>query len=46
MSERFTSVNITPAVRDKARVTKAKLDVTWPEFIELAAEELDPDTED
>lgn len=31
------------STRDSARVTKAKLGVTWDRFIEMAAEELDPD---
>lgn len=29
--------------RQKARITKAKLGVTWDKFVEQAAEELDPD---
>lgn len=31
--------------RDKARVTKAKLGMTWDEFVKRASEELDPDTD-
>ncbi|WP_256504379.1 hypothetical protein [Halorussus salilacus] len=31
------------STRDEARVTKAKLGVTWDEFVQKAAEELDPD---
>ncbi len=31
--------------RDTARVTKAKLGLTWGEFLDHAAEELDPDEE-
>lgn len=33
----------TESTRDEARVTKAKLGVTWDEFVQMAIEELDPD---
>lgn len=33
------------STRDRARVTKAKLGVTWDEFVKQAIDELDPDTE-
>ena len=29
----------------KARITKAKLGMTWSEFVDTAADELDPDSE-
>lgn len=32
------------STRDEARVTKAKLGITWDEFVQRATEELDPDT--
>lgn len=32
--------------RDKARVTKAKLGVTWDEFVHRAAMVLDPDADE
>jgi hypothetical protein len=31
------------STRDEARVVKAKLGVTWDEFVQMAIEELDPD---
>jgi len=34
------------STRHEARITKAKLDMTWDEFVAHAAEELDPDTDD
>lgn len=45
MSELKTKIYHTDETRDKARVTKAKLGLTWDEFIDLAAEKLDPDNE-
>jgi hypothetical protein len=41
----YTTIRTSEDVRDKARVTKAKLCMTWDEFVERAAETLDPDTE-
>jgi hypothetical protein len=32
--------------RNKARITKAKLGLTWSEFLNHAADELDPDNND
>jgi hypothetical protein len=46
MGESKSRVPVYESTRDKARVTKAKLGVTWDEFVDRAAEELDPDTED
>lgn len=37
-------IQATESTRNKARVTKAKLGLTWDEFVDKAAEELDPDT--
>ncbi|WP_174811860.1 hypothetical protein [Salinadaptatus halalkaliphilus] len=36
-------IQATESTRDEARVVKAKLGVTWDEFIQKATEELDPD---
>ena len=44
MSERAT-IRVPAPNRDEARVTKAKLGMTWGEFLDRAADELDPDTE-
>lgn len=44
MPERAT-IRVQPQYRDSARVTKAKLGVTWGEFFDRAADELDPDEE-
>ncbi len=33
----------TKSTRDEARVTKAKLGITWDEFVQRATVELDPD---
>jgi hypothetical protein len=38
----YTTIRTSEDVRDKARVTKAKLCMTWDEFVERAAETLDP----
>lgn len=39
-------IQATETTRDEARVTKAKLGMTWDEFVAKAAEELDPDNQD
>ena len=39
-----TTVTMTGDARDHAREVKNKLDLTWPEFLRRAADELDPDT--
>lgn len=44
MDERST-IRVARLTRDDARVTKAKLGVTWDEFIDRAVDELDPDGE-
>lgn len=36
-------IQSTESTRDEARVIKAKLGLTWDEFIQRAVEELDPD---
>lgn len=36
-------IQATESTRDKARVVKAKLGLTWDEFVQKAVEELDPD---
>lgn len=35
-------IQATESTRDEARVTKAKLGLTWDEFVQKATEELDP----
>jgi hypothetical protein len=37
------TIRVKEPARDQARVTKAKLGVTWSEFLDRAADELDPD---
>ena len=44
MGERST-IRVHQRTRNDARVTKAKLGLTWSEFVALAAAELDPDEE-
>jgi len=44
MPERAT-IRVPIQNRDSARVTKAKLGMTWGEFLDQAAHELDPDGE-
>lgn len=44
-SNEYRVISATEEARQKARVTKAKLDMTWSEFIDHAADALDPDTE-
>lgn len=41
----LATIRVDPGIRDDARITKAKLGVTWSEFIDRAAGELDPDEE-
>jgi len=41
--EGYVSVKTDRESRRQARVTKAKLEMTWSEFLERAADELDPD---
>lgn len=43
MGEVQPRIGATEETHHKARVTKAKLGVTWDEFVQMAAEELDPD---
>lgn len=45
-SDNRATLRVRPSTRDEARVTKAKLGVTWSEFLDRAAEELDPDSSD
>ena len=42
MPERAT-IRVPAPDRDEARVTKAKLGITWGEFLDRAATELEPD---
>lgn len=39
----YVNVKINEETRRRARVTKAKLGITWSEFVARAADELDPD---
>jgi hypothetical protein len=41
--EGYVNVKTDRESRRQAKVTKAKLEVTWSEFLERAADELDPD---
>lgn len=38
----LSTIRVPKRTRDDARVTKAKLGVTWDEFLKRAADELDP----
>lgn len=40
----YIGVRVREEVRNDARVTKAKLGVTWSEFLNRAANELDPES--
>jgi hypothetical protein len=40
------SLPVEEETRDRARVTRSKLGVTWDEFVDIAAKTLDPDTEE
>jgi len=40
------TLRVHPRARNDARVTKAKLGLTWSEFLNQAADELDPDSSD
>jgi hypothetical protein len=42
--EGYVNIKVEEEPRRQARVTKAKLEVTWSEFLERAADELDPDS--
>lgn len=42
----YTTIRADEAARDEARVTKAKLGLTWSEFLNRAANDLDPDSSD
>lgn len=44
MPERAT-IRVPAQNRNSARVTKAKLGLTWGEFLDRAADELDPNEE-
>ena len=44
--EGYVNIKVDKEPRRKARVTKAKLEVTWSEFLERAADELDPESND
>jgi hypothetical protein len=39
----YVDLKINPEASARGRVTKAKLGITWSEFVARAAEELDPD---
>lgn len=39
------TLRVRPTARDQARVTKAKLGLTWSEFLTEAAKTLDPERE-
>jgi hypothetical protein len=39
----YVTVKADKKSRSRARVTKAKLGITWSEFLDRAADELDPD---
>ena len=41
--DEYVNIKVDEEPRRQARVTKAKLEVTWSEFLERAAEELDPE---
>ena len=43
MGELQPRIGATKETHRKAKVTKAKLGLTWDEFVDKAAEELDPD---
>lgn len=42
-STNYVNVKIDEDARRRGRVTKAKLGITWTEFVDRAADELDPD---
>lgn len=39
----YVTVKVDEESRRRSRITKAKLGVTWSEFLARAADELDPD---
>ena len=45
-SDNYATIRTEASARDKARVTKAKLGMTWAEFHARAAETLDPESND
>lgn len=44
--DNYATIRTGESARDEARVTKAKLGLTWSEFLDRAADELDPDNND
>lgn len=44
-SNQYATIRVHEEVRDRARVTKARLGVDWNGFIERATTELDPGAE-
>lgn len=45
-SNNYATIRTGERARNEARVTKAKLGLTWSEFLDRAAEALDPDSID
>lgn len=45
-STNYTTIRADEDARNEARVTKAKLGLTWSEFLSRAANTLDPDSID
>ena len=44
MGDDRATLRVQPTARNEARVTKAKLGLTWSEFLDKAADELDPES--
>lgn len=44
--ETRATLRVHRTARDEARITKAKLGLTWSEFLNQAADELNPDSND
>lgn len=42
--DNYATIRTGERARDEARVTKAKLGLTWSEFLDQAADVLDPDS--
>lgn len=44
MPDTRATLRVHRTAHHEAKVTKAKLDLTWSEFLDRAADELDPET--